>query len=94
MSAKTEMAIEARPIVTATHKGKQGGARVRAWRYLPTAPRPLWVFRNFHDLGDGKLTHVSSYVVQEGSWIVNDGAGHATVWSNEEFEKCFEAVEK
>jgi len=78
-----------------THK-MNGGEEldvVRAWRYLKTSPVPLWVFRNFHDLGDGKLTHTTgAYAVTQGDWIVDVGSSIATVLTDPEFTTHFTAL--
>ena len=80
------------PIVNPTHELRDPGPHetcgVRAWRYLKTNPIPLWVVRNFHDLGNARLTHRSGYSVPEGDWIIDLG-GIATVLTDQEFNDTF-----
>jgi hypothetical protein len=74
-----------------THVNPETLAKVTAWRYLATAPIPIWVARNFHNVGDGKRTHRSGYAVPEGDWIIDMG-GMATVLTDAEFHKTFRPV--
>jgi hypothetical protein len=74
-----------------THTNPETHARVTAWHYLSTSPIPIWVARNFHDIGNGKRTHRSGYAVPEGDWIIDLG-GSAIVLTDAEFQKCFEPV--
>ncbi len=76
---------------THTHRLIERDERVRAWRYLSTAPIPIWVARNFHDIGDGKRTHRTGYAVPEGDWIIDMG-GMATVLTDAEFHKTFQPL--
>lgn len=72
--------------------------RVSAWQYQRSAAMPLWVFRKFHQLGDGSaLTSIagdgSLISCLEGDWIVafdNFPCGYAAVvLSPSEFTRCF-----
>jgi hypothetical protein len=65
---------------------------VRAWRFERRSARPLWVFRNFHELGAGSLTHRSGEKAHEGNWIVAvDGV--ALVLTHDEFQLCFREIQ-
>jgi hypothetical protein len=74
-----------------THQLRSGGHEdVVAWQFLPDNGVPVWVFRSFHMLGDGLLTHRSGVQVKHTDWIVRDPETPAAfVLSNEEFDLCF-----
>jgi len=81
--------------VGSTHINELPGAKVVAWHFLATSPIPIWVARNFHDLGDGngKLTHVCGYSVNEGEWIVATGI-QAIILTDQEFTGLFKPLPK
>ena len=63
---------------------------VTAWQFLKDSPRPVWVFRAFHDLGSGQyLTHRSGVKVQLTEWIVRLNEASCVVLTDEEFNLCF-----
>jgi hypothetical protein len=67
---------------------------VTAWRFDRQASVPAWVFRNFHNLGDGDLTGPNGHKVKEGQWIVVDFLGPkvAFVLTDQEFNDCFKPL--
>ncbi len=73
-----------------THIHNHTSTKVRAWRFLKTEAIPVWVTKNFHDLGDGRRTHRSGYSVPEGDWIIDIGST-ITVLTDAEFTKHFTA---
>jgi hypothetical protein len=76
-----------------THQLRNGTHEdVTAWRFLKDAPMPVWVFRNFHDLGGGRicLHHRSGQRVYLGEWVVKLPEKEvAIVLKDAEFHKCF-----
>lgn len=76
-----------------THQLKTGTNRdVCAWQNDRKSSVPIWVFRNFHDLGGaGVLTHRSGEKVQIGDWICIDmeNRKNAIVLTNGEFQEWF-----
>jgi len=79
-----------------THQLRNGTHEdVTAWQFLKDSPRPVWVFRAFHDLGGGQhLTHRSGAKVKLTDWIVCVSEGTCIVLTNEEFDKCFVELPK
>jgi hypothetical protein len=66
---------------------------VTAWQFLKDSPRPVWVFRAFHDLGGGHhLTHRSGVKVKPTDWIVRTSEASCIVLTDEEFNNCFVAL--
>ena len=76
----------------ATHRSIAEDYLVAAWQYKKGSPRPVWIARDFHDLGDGHLSHHSGVKVNEGDWIVSDKHTIATTVTDEEFHKLFKEL--
>jgi len=99
MISETALLLETGPSqkkMTPTHQLRSSDhSDVVAWRFLPNADMPVWVFRNFHDLGGSRhqLTHRSGYRVQVGEWIVRSEQ-IAFVLTDEEFNSVFMELPK
>lgn len=74
----------------ATHQLKIGTRQdATCWQYREGAYVPAWVFRNFHNLGEGKvLTHSSGEKVLLGQWIVTGGKS-LLILEDEDFQRLF-----
>lgn len=71
-------------------KHEDKSVMVRAWQYVEDAPMPVWVFRNFHSITQGKLSggrRVGFIEVALTDWIISlENDGYA-VMADEEFKK-------
>lgn len=77
---------------TPTHRLKdKPSLTARCWQYTKTNHRPMWVCRNFHDMGDRCLRYRNGHKVNPGDWIIDTGRGFTVLYASE-FETCFEPV--
>ncbi len=74
-----------------THQFKGKGQHdAICWRYSKTAAIPVWVARNFHNIGDEGLTHRSGEVLKEGQWVIRDTEKPAcTILDDATFHRLF-----
>lgn len=80
--------------MTPTHRLKGSSEekhKARCWQFVRSSGFPIWVARNFHDLGGGVLTHQTGQIVHEWDWIVNT-PGKFMVLTPAEFESSMEAI--
>lgn len=84
-------------LLTPTHQTTTSDNQdVVAWQNKEGNYVPMWVFRNFHDLGGrGVLSHRNGAKVNRGDWIVrlaDPTQQVALVFTDAEFRSCFREI--